>query len=368
MEGKESEFETIRSRPAKSGNCSYGDSVIIRETSKSRVLVTPFFIHRTSNTELAIRIATYGKVAGPQNYFLRPEKTISMGEEASRKLLHSLTTHLQVAEAGEDGSFLVIKVAEGTAQLRGHDPSQVAQALTKVLGQPKIVEHLQSAELSTSLLAALRLSIRLNEMKTAVASLRTNLDSGVNDEPTYQKWCETHSWAFGSAYVMRDEVRNISATDKLDMLLPTAIAGFRDIVELKRPDMPVLNWDGDHRNFYFSAEVSKAIGQCHRYLDVLHEAAANGLRDHPEVVAYHPRAIVVVGRSTDWSIEKLKALHGLNRRLSGILVMTYDQLLSQGERLLELLGAPPEPTDHDIPPEPDWSDFDFDDDGNPIMG
>ena len=113
MEGNENEFETIRSRPAKSGNCSYGDSVTIHETSKSRVSVTPFFIPRTTNTELAIRIATYGKVAGPQNYFLRPEKTISMGEEASRKLLHALTTHLRVAEAGEDGSFLVIKVAEG---------------------------------------------------------------------------------------------------------------------------------------------------------------------------------------------------------------------------------------------------------------
>ncbi len=114
---------------------------------------------------------------------------------------------------------------------------------------------------------------------------------------------------------MRDEVREISPGDHLDVLLPTVISGYRDIVELKRPDMEVLHYDSRHRNFYFSAEVSKAIGQCHRYLDVLHEVAATGLRDHPEIVAYHPRGIIVIGRS-----------------------MTYDQLLAQGERLLEMLS------------------------------
>jgi hypothetical protein len=46
--------------------------------------------------------------------------------------------------------------------------------------------------------------------------------------------------------------------------------------------------------------------------------------------------------------------------------MTYDQLLSQGERLLELLGAESVSPD-ETPTEPDWSDFEFDADGNPIM-
>lgn len=67
--------------------------------------------------------------------------------------------------------------------------------------------------------------------------------------------------------------------------------------------------------------------------------AAQGLRDHPEIVAYHPRAIIVIGRSSDWDTEQLKALHGLNRRLSSLTVMTYDQLLAQGERLVEMLSV-----------------------------
>jgi hypothetical protein len=176
-------------------------------------------------------------------------------------------------------------------------------------------------------------------MRSAVSKLRQLLDAGEVEEAVYQKWCSDHTWAFGNAYVMRDEVREISPGDHLDILLPTVISGHRDIVELKRPDMRVLLLDETHKNYYFSSEVSRAMGQCHRYLDVLHEVAAKGLRDHPEIVAYHPRAIIVIGRSHDWTLEMLRALHGLNQRLSGISVMTYDQLLAQGERLIEMVAT-----------------------------
>jgi hypothetical protein len=70
--------------------------------------------------------------------------------------------------------------------------------------------------------------------------------------------------------------------------------------------------------------------------------AAKGLRDHPEIVAYHPRATIVIGRSYGWPEPQLRALHGLNRRLNGVTVITYDQLLAQGERLIEMLSAVPD--------------------------
>jgi hypothetical protein len=103
--------------------------------------------------------------------------------------------------------------------------------------------------------------------------------------------------------------------------------------------MPVMYYDQSHRNYYFSADVSKAIGQVHRYLDVLHDEGAGGLQDHPEIVAYHPRGIIVIGRSQGWQSDQRRALHGLNSRLNGITVMTYDHLLAQGERLIEVLSA-----------------------------
>ena len=133
------------------------------------------------------------------------------------------------------------------------------------------------------------------------------------------------------------------------------LGGFRDLIELKRPDHAVLKWDGAHNNWYFSSDVSKAIGQCHRYLDVLHDAGRFGLQSAPDVIAYHPRATIVIGRSNTWTGDQHHALHGLNCRFSGMSVMTYDHLLAQGERTLEVVSArpvDPESTELDLAREP----------------
>jgi hypothetical protein len=112
------------------------------------------------------------------------------------------------------------------------------------------------------------------------------------------------------------------------------LIGYRDLVELKRPDMSVLNLDATHRNYFWSRDTAAAIGQCTRYLEQLQQMR---LRDHPEIVAHHPRATVVIGRSVSWSEEQVRALVSLNARLNGITVITFDLLLRQAERLLEIV-------------------------------
>lgn len=347
---EDKDIQTIERREAQSGRVSYSDPVILHETSRRRVIMVPFFIRRSAGTELAIKIQSYRKAEPPMDWALIEEKSVSLDEAASRALLRGLKQHLTVAETAEDGSYLLIRVAEGTAQIGEHDPAAVAAALANVLSQAEVLRHLDQTNLSDELIKAFRGAIRLSEMRAAVAQLRELLNSGEASEAVYQEWCEKHSWAFGNAYVVRDEIREISPGDQLDLLLPTVISGYRDLVELKRPDSRVLLLDEAHRDYYFSADVSRAIGQCHRYLDVLHEVAAQGLRDHPQIVAYHPRAITVIGRSAGWPEDQLKALHGLNRRLTDISVMTYDQLLAQGERLIEMLSARAI-DEHEEPPE-----------------
>ena len=333
---REIEVSPVNRRLATSGNVSYAKPTVLHESSRTRIVLVPFYVPRSDHTELAAKVQTYRKDEA-LDWVLVEDKSISLNEATARNLLEALKKHLAVSAQTDDGEYIAIRVSTGTADVASLDPAMVTSAVAGILEQKDIVDHLLSKELSSELVTAFRSAIRLQELRSAVAELRLSLDSGVCDESIYQEWCEQHTWAFGNAYVMRDEVRDISTGDRLDLLLPTVIAGFRDIVELKRPDMDVLFYDSSHKNFYFSQDVSKAIGQCHRYLDVLHEAAARGLLDHPEIVAYHPRAIIVIGRSNDWNEAKLRALHGLNRRMSGLTVMTFDQLLLQGERLLSIL-------------------------------
>lgn len=325
-------------KTASSGKVDYAPPVVLNETSKSKLHALAWFIpHSDGRTTFSLKLEGFVK-AKDQPWIEDKAKTLTLSETSSLQLLKYLQTHLPLAAQSETGEFILIRVTNGEANLTGHDPQELVGALTKVLSQSELLGHLSSTELTHELSTALRGSIRLSEMRSAVAELRSNLGCGEAGEQTYQAWCEKHCWAFGNAYVVRDEVRAISTGDNLDLLLPNVIAGYRDIVELKRPDKEVLLYDAAHKNYYFSADVSRAIGQCHRYLDILHQAAKDGLLDHKEVVAYHPRATIVIGRSHGWTDEQQRALHGLNRRLHGISVMTYDHLLAQGERLVEMMS------------------------------
>lgn len=332
------QVQKVVRKTASSGKVDYAPPVVLNETSKSKLHALAWFIpHSDGRTTFSLKLEGFVK-AKDQPWIEDKAKTLTLSETSSLQLLKYLQTHLPVAAQSETGEFILIRVANGEANLTGHNPQELVGALTKVLSQSELLGHLSSTELTHELSTALRGSIRLSEMRSAVAELRSNLGSGEAGEQTYQAWCEKHCWAFGNAYVVRDEVRAISTGDNLDLLLPSVIAGYRDIVELKRPDKEVLLYDAAHKNYYFSADVSRAIGQCHRYLDILHQAAKDGLLDHKEVVAYHPRATIVIGRSHGWADEQQRALHGLNRRLHGISVMTYDHLLTQGERLVEMMS------------------------------
>jgi len=199
-----------------------------------------------------------------------------------------------------------------------------------------LVNSMRDQTTSFDISDALKTGIRVNEMAMALNDLKQNLNSGENSEITYQKWCEKHFWVFGNAVVMNEEIRSISRSDNIDLLLKN-IMGFSDILEIKRPNMKVLIKDKSHNTYHFSSEVSSAIGQCHRYMDAIHYNAQKGLDDYPDILAYHPRTTILIGRSNNYSANANRALYGLNARMNGISVMTYDNLIVRAENLLKSL-------------------------------
>jgi hypothetical protein len=140
MPEDEKNLETVRRRQAKSGLVDYGDAVVLHDSSERRLVMVPFFIPHSDHSDLAIKLITYSKAPPPAEWELIPQKSLSIGEVSSRKLLSALRARLAVAESDELGNFLVIRMAEGTAQLGLHDPAKVAAALTKVLSQNEILQ------------------------------------------------------------------------------------------------------------------------------------------------------------------------------------------------------------------------------------
>src|SRR4030067_3583932 len=168
MGSNDDDIRTIRIQEARSGRVSYSEPIILHESSKKRVVLVPFFVPRTEGVDLAIKIVSYRKGDGPTFWIIVEEKSISLDEAASRRLLRGLRDHLAVAEDKAEGNYLLIRVSDGTAQIGEHDPAAIAAALTKVLSSSEIVNHLAYAELSDELNKTFRGAIRLSELRTAV--------------------------------------------------------------------------------------------------------------------------------------------------------------------------------------------------------
>lgn len=327
----------VNKKQAKSNDhIEYVEPSLLHSSSQSVISLVPFFIKHSDPTkerDLCIKLIKSKKVSG----FSVPETEISMKETSVVVLRDKLNELLALKKIPETGNFLLVKIGDyQQVDLSGLDTSDVAKALISVLENDEIVEHIDAIDFSDNLAFAFRNSIKIKSLIKAMDELEAALETE-SGEQYYQEWCEQNGWIFGNQYVMKDGERRISRSDSVDLLATSVISGYRDIIELKKSTFAVLNYDSSHDAYYFSAEVSKAIGQCHRYLDVFSEEAVAGLRDNREIVAYHPRATLVIGRSKDWTEGQHKALHGLNSRLNGVSILTYDHLLLQGRRLIDML-------------------------------
>ncbi len=333
------ESSFVNKKAAKeNANIEYSKPIVIHNSSKKKTEMLPFFIKHSdaeSERDLSIKITDYNK----EKILERKVAEINLNADATEKLRNGLNEWCTLKKVPDNGNFLLIKLGTGqSVDLSGLNSTDVAKAVISILENDDIVANIDAVDFSDDLAFAFRNSIRIKSLIRAMDDLQTALDSN-DSEQFYQDWCEENGWIFGNQYVIRDSERSISRRDKVDFLATSVISGFRDVIELKKPSFTVLNYDQSHESYYFSADVTKAIGQCHRYLDVLSEEAANGLRDNREIVAYHPRATIIIGRSNDWGDEKHKALHGLNCRLNGISILTYDHLLLQGQRLIDMLRS-----------------------------
>ncbi|MET8041517.1 Shedu anti-phage system protein SduA domain-containing protein [Micromonospora sp. NPDC005215] len=324
----------VSRRTSRRKEVSFSKPIVIRAGRDTYFEVVLQYVTRSVGSQLSVKVKYWKNVKGNFRVGFPAEFTLTH-DEATR-LAQTIEDGLALIQESVDGDYLVVPLDR-----RIGDDDQLAalvgETVASLATNREALRAIASGPEGRQILSNLQNSVRLAELEASAAELEKALNGGTVKEQFYQEWCEKHSWAFGNIYAMRDDVREIALGDSVDGLLALTSNGLRDILELKRPDMSAIHYDKGHKSYHWSSDASKAIGQCHRYLDALHEGASKGLRDHPGIVAYHPRAIIVLDRSNDWEEQKLRALHGLNARLHSISVMTYDQLLAQANQLLASL-------------------------------
>lgn len=132
--GERAGVDKVVRKTASSGKVDYAPPVILRETSKSRLQAMAWFIPHSDRTEFSLKLEGFTKTKD-QPWIEDKAKTLTLTEEASRQLFKYLQDHLAVAEQSETGQFILVRISDGQADLKGHDPQQLVEVeLTRFHG------------------------------------------------------------------------------------------------------------------------------------------------------------------------------------------------------------------------------------------
>lgn len=166
-------------------------------------------------------------------------------------------------------------------------------------------------------------------LEKAIINLRYLLDSGIEDENSYQKLFEDHpvimeSLGYTDAFPLRDLPLEGKEKYVPDFLCPTS-RGHWEIVDLKRPSANIIK-DLKRRNTFY-ADMNSNISQVRDYSEYFDDKAN---RDkihelHGMDIHKRPKSVLIAGR--DQGLDKVE-LHKLSQRNGGdVSILTYDDIL-----------------------------------------
>lgn len=252
-------------------------------------------------------------------------RDLRMGISTSRKELGDLERRLEMSQDSEE-------IRELKEQLAAKD-REIAELSTE----------LNKARLERSRIRLKEMERSVPEFKRRLHELRRLIDEGQEIaksegkklESLYQDFLEENFWMFGMPYICVKGQRRSNVASIPDLLLQRA-DGFNDVVELENPiDTVFIERSGRYEQ---SAALKEALAQIMDYLD---DYAVRYPVEYYEagLDTYKAKGIVVIGRSGTKELERRR--RQLNSYLHGIEIWTYDDLIRNAERVIDLLERGP---------------------------
>jgi hypothetical protein len=170
----------------------------------------------------------------------------------------------------------------------------------------------------------------------AIEELQRLIDTNAK-ESEFQKHLERNYWMLGSDYSRLLDIRQFFANSQLDFALLRAADNYLEIIEIKTPlnGKALLIKDDSHEGYYFSSELSQAIGQALKYIERI-DSNRYAIEREQKVLVNGVRAKLVIGRDGDE--DRRNALRRMNSHFHRIEILTYDQLAQIARNVLKFLG------------------------------
>jgi hypothetical protein len=194
-------------------------------------------------------------------------------------------------------------------------------------------------------------SFGLDELEAAVA-FWDGADKGESEE-FWQAALSKHSFVLSQLfaaptilieekpYVGGKEVGNVGGS-LADFLLQNSLTESVTVIEIKRPDTPLVGEEYRQRIFAPSAELAGAVAQAQRHRDLLVKQFNALTEGKADFWPYDPLAVIILGDTAAIHGEDQRRSFELFRRgLKDIQVVTFDEVFGQARALLELIRRHP---------------------------
>lgn len=166
-------------------------------------------------------------------------------------------------------------------------------------------------------------------------------------ESNWQKFFRAYIQVFNPTYATIFEKKNISLSGDFPDFVPIDIYGYLDIYEIKKPNTRLLVLDRSRKNYYWTAEISKAISQVENYIDNairLAPAIRENIKkyDGTEIKIVKPRGLIIAGTRNQLKDEKMEDdFKILSTSMKNIEVVLFDDILNNLKSLFDRIQVRP---------------------------
>jgi hypothetical protein len=189
----------------------------------------------------------------------------------------------------------------------------------------------------------LKAKAQIETLKGLAADLEREIPRD-HPESWWQNYVKSNILLMQQGYITAIEKLNTTIGDTRfpDFLLVTH-DNYLAVMEIKRPNTPMLKPDSDRGNFFFDREMSKAVIQTENYIHNVsrhQDAVRTHLKDRLgiEIRAVRPRGIILSGDSRTFTAPKEHDdFRLLSQGIKNVTVVTYDELLTRLQNYIAVL-------------------------------
>ncbi len=253
------------------------------------------------------------------------------------------------------------------------DTFDLVKELLRLLTQGSTHEELQRvlSGLDQSNIQELASGLSMRQLVTVADLVKGNLDNG-SEEFWQSKVFGAYPWIIsqifstpctllaGKAYVGGKSIEN-SGGDVADFIYRNQATANVSVIEIKTPKTRILGKKYRNHVCSMSNELSGAIGQVLDYKQkLLSNLAQLKMGSSKQIEAFNPKCVVIIGNTKEFKDCELSvadcysSFENFRNSLSGVTVITYDELLQRIENLISILQDDPQ---HDAGEASE--DFDF---------